>query len=58
VHELSGGRRIKKPTLVTNLRTTFPNVKTVDIPALLDDMAAANLLVIKRGRQGGVWLQA
>ena len=56
VHELSGGKRVRKPTLVLNLKTAFPNVTTVDIPALLDHMADAQLLVIKRGPHGGVWV--
>lgn len=54
IHELGGGKRMKKPTLILNLQSAFPNVTTVDIPALVGEMADAKLLLVKRGPKGGV----
>ena len=54
VHQLDGGRRIKKPDLVLSVETQFPNITTVDVPALIDEMNKAKLLVVKRGKHGGV----
>lgn len=54
IHHLAGGKRIKKPDLILTLETQFPNMTTVDVPKLVDQLADAKLLVIKRGPQGGV----
>jgi len=56
VHQLDGGRRLRKPELTVNVETLFPNMTTVDIPKLIDEMGAGKLLVIKRGRKGGVYI--
>ena len=56
VHQLDGAKRMKKPQLVVNVETLFPNMATVDVPALIDEMGSNRLLTIKRGRNGGVYM--
>lgn len=53
-HELAGGKRVKKPTLVLNLQSQFPNMTTVNVPDVINMMVKGKLLASKRGPRGGV----
>ena len=54
IRELAGRRRMRKPDLMLALEQRFPNVTTVDMPKVVDQLVAAGLLIIKRGRYGGI----
>jgi nucleoside 2-deoxyribosyltransferase len=54
VRQLAGGKRLSKPDLTVAIEAEFSTYNTVDVPALINEMKDAKLLIIKRGPQGGV----
>lgn len=54
VHLFLGCKTIKKPDLIINLQTKFPNYTSVNIPNLISNMISERLLISKTGPNGGI----
>ncbi|MBL4809399.1 MAG: hypothetical protein JKY43_05000 [Phycisphaerales bacterium] len=51
---LAGGKKLSRPNLTVAIETEFSTYKAFDFKALLDQMNGGGLIVIKRGKHGGV----
>lgn len=53
---LAGGKKMSRPNLMIAIEAEFSTYKSFDFKALIDEMHANDLLIIKRGKHGGVSL--